>query len=91
MDSIIKAENRIDIIAAGKLEQLLKEKMETTDGNLCIDFSDTNYICSVGLRTLLSTTKAMRKKGKDVILRGVNSQVMEVFEITGFSGIFKFE
>ena len=40
------------------------------------------YISSAGLRVLFSAQKTMNKQGK-MIVRNVNEDVMEVFEVTG--------
>ena len=57
---------------------------------LVLDFSALDYISSAGLRVLLSAQKTMSKQGS-MKLTGVNESVMEVFEITGFSGILTIE
>lgn len=88
---IIKTEERIDIVAARKLEDSLNQKVEAMDTDLCIDMSDTKYICSVGLRCLLSAAKTMNKKNKKLIIKSVTPQVKEIFDVTGFSDIFNFE
>ena len=57
---------------------------------LVIDFSETEYISSAGLRVLLSTQKAMNKQGK-MTVTGVNDVIMEIFEVTGFTDILTIE
>ena len=60
----------------------------TTDGvkSLVLDFEKVEYISSAGLRVLLSTQKIMNKQG-EMKLINVNSDIMEIFEVTGFSDI----
>ena len=53
---------------------------------LVIDFTETEYISSAGLRVLLSAQKTMNKQGS-MIVTGVNDVIMEIFEVTGFVDI----
>ena len=57
---------------------------------LVFDFSEVEYISSAGLRVLLAAQKVMNRQGSMKLI-GVSSEVMEVFEITGFSDILTIE
>ena len=57
---------------------------------LIFDLKDLEYISSAGLRVLLSAQKVMNKQGK-MVVRNVNEDVMEVFDITGFIDILTIE
>ena len=80
---------RLDTTTAPELDAALKEALPGVK-ELVLDFSALDYISSAGLRVLLSTQKIMSKQGS-MKLTGVNEGVMEVFEITGFSGILTIE
>ena len=45
---------------------------------------------SAGLRVLLSAQKVMSKQGS-MVVKNVNEQIMEVFEVTGFTDILTIE
>ena len=79
----IKVEGRLDTITAPKLEAELKSSISGVT-TLTFDFSNLEYISSAGLRVLLSAQKVMKKQGS-MVVRNVNSTVMEIFEVTGFS------
>ena len=80
---------RLDTVTAPELESVLKEiPAEVT--KLVLDFKELEYISSAGLRVLLSAQKAMNKQGK-MVIRNVCPDIMEVFEITGFSDILTIE
>ncbi|MCR5797966.1 MAG: STAS domain-containing protein [Eubacterium sp.] len=80
---------RLDTSTAPELETIILDSIEgITD--LVIDFKDLVYISSAGLRVLLSTQKKMNKQGK-MVIKNVDDDVMEVFEITGFTDILTFE
>lgn len=85
----IKLEGRLDTITAPKLEAELKSSISGVT-TLTFDFSNLEYISSAGLRVLLSAQKVMKKQGS-MVVRNVNSTVMEIFEVTGFSDFLTIE
>ena len=85
----IKVEGRLDTITAPKLEAELKSSISGVT-TLTFDFSNLEYITSAGLRVLLSAQKVMKKQGS-MVVRNVNSTVMEIFEVTGFSDFLTIE
>ncbi|MCQ2456266.1 MAG: STAS domain-containing protein [Clostridia bacterium] len=80
---------RLDTTSAPELEAEIASMPDVTD-SLVLDFSELEYISSAGLRVLLAAQKKMNVKGK-MTLTGVNEDVMDVFEITGFSDILTIE
>ena len=81
----VAIEGRLDTTTAPALEEELQNSMEGLE-ELDFDFSALEYISSAGLRVLLSAQKIMNKQGK-MQIRNVNSDIMDVFEITGFTDI----
>lgn len=83
----IALEGRLDTTTAPQLEAEL-----TLDGvsELTFDFAKLDYISSAGLRVLLAAQKTMNKQGT-MKIANVNADIMEVFEITGFSDILTIE
>lgn len=57
--------------------------------NVVLDVSDLEYVSSAGLRVILGLKK--RCKGKSFKIVGANSDVMSVFDMTGFSEIMDIE
>ena len=76
---------RLDTTTAPELEEALKESMDGIS-ELVIEFTETEYISSAGLRVLLSAQKTMNKQG-NMVVTGVNDVIMEIFEVTGFVDI----
>lgn len=91
MEKIIKTAQRIDAMAVKDFEAEMNEAVNIEDVALVVDMDDTVYICSSGLRIFLSTQKKLRAKGCSMIIKNVKPQIMEIFEVTGFSGILTFE
>ena len=89
----MKNENSLTLILTGRLDTATSPELESEikasiDGitSLKLDFIRLQYIASAGLRVLLSAQKIMNRQG-EMIVCGVNDEVMEIFEITGFSDI----
>lgn len=79
---------RLDTTTAPELEAEIKKLDGITE--FVLDFAELEYISSAGLRVLLTAQKVMNKQGK-MVLKNVNSDVNEVFEITGFSDFLTVE
>ena len=77
---------RLDTTTAPELEAQLRALLPDTSA-LVLDFSALDYISSAGLRVLLVAQKEMNKKKGRMTLVHVNSDVMEVLEMTGFTDI----
>ena len=85
----IKLSGRLDTNSSPALEAELKKSVNGVK-ELIFDFSEVEYISSAGLRILLAAQKVMNRQGSMKLI-GVNADVMEVFEITGFSDILTIE
>jgi anti-sigma B factor antagonist len=85
----VAVEGRLDTVTATEFENTL-DGMLSGVSLLALDMTHLDYISSAGLRVLLKLQKKMVTQGK-MKLFGVNEVVMEVLEITGFSGILNIE
>ena len=82
---VIGLEGRLDTTTAPQLESELKTSLNGIS-ELTFDFSKLEYISSAGLRVLLSAQKVMNSQGT-MKITNVAPEIMEVFEITGFTDI----
>ena len=80
---------RLDTTTAPELDKTINEDIADAK-NLVLDFKALEYISSAGLRVLLGAQKKMQKIGSMKLLN-VREEVMEVFEMTGFSDILTIE
>jgi anti-sigma B factor antagonist len=91
-----KEDKKLTIKLGGKLDTNtspeLDSKMNELEGmeEVIIDMKELDYISSAGLRVLLSMQKVMNKQGKMTIIN-VCENVMDIFEVTGFSDILDIE
>ena len=88
-ETIIRIVGRLDTITAPALDKAINEDIGDTR-NLILDMKSLEYISSAGLRVLLGAQKKMQKIGSMKVVN-VCEEVMEVFEITGFSDILTIE
>lgn len=85
----IKISGRLETVTAPKLEEELKTSLQGVK-TLIMDLEELEYISSAGLRVLFSAQKTMNKQGR-MIVRNVNEDVMEVFEVTGSVDVLTIE
>ena len=86
---ILSLEGRLNTANASELGTLLSGSLDgITD--LVFDFSELEYISSAGLRVLLSTQKRMNSRGS-MKITGASSNIIEIFDITGFTDFFTIE
>ena len=88
---VVRTIPRIDTVTAPKFEEEVKALFAEKKTNLVFDLEDTVYVSSAGLRVFLFAQKKVNAAGGSMVLRNVKPQVMEIFEVTGFSGILTFE
>ncbi len=81
----LQIEGRIDTKTAPELETVIQTSLADVS-ELIIDLADTVYISSSGLRVLLIAQKQMNKQGEMSVIH-VNNDLMEIFEVTGFTDI----
>lgn len=79
-------EGRIDTKTSPELEKVLRAALTPEITELIFDLSDTVYISSAGLRVLLFAQKRMNQQGTMQVTQ-VNDDLMEIFEVTGFTNV----
>ena len=86
---VIELANRIDVSSSPELEKLFGQLLDNGQDAILCDFSKTEYISSMGLRVFLSTLKRTVKTGGQLSLCCLNPGVMEIFDMTGLTGLFQ--
>jgi len=83
---VVSVIGRLDTITSPQLQTALTDAFEAAE-KIELDFAGVDYVSSAGLRVLLFGQKTAQASSKTMALVNVSSEVMEVFEITGFSGM----
>ncbi len=90
---IDKDGSRMTMAVTGAIDTITSVELDARKGELdginelLLDISGVDYISSAGLRTLLTFEQIMEDKG-GMKIKGVCSNVMDIFEITGFTEMF---
>lgn len=78
---------RIDTATAPEFSEYLKAVLPGVE-HLILDLEAVDYISSAGLRAILFAQKTMNAQG-DMKVAHVCSDIMETFELTGFTDILE--
>jgi len=87
---ILTLEGRLDTTTAGQLQDVLIPEFDTNK-TIRLDFKGMEYVSSAGLRVVLQAEKTAKAKGGSMILCNVSADILEVFEMTGFSDLLTIE
>ena len=82
-------DGRLDTMTSPELEEDLTASIEGVE-TLIFDLEKLEYISSAGLRVLLWAQKTMNAQGEMKVLN-VQSDIMDVFTITGFADVLTIE
>ena len=86
---VIEIEGRLDTTTAPLLDKTINDNIEGVKA-LILDMKELKYISSAGLRVLLSAQKKMQKIGAMKVIN-VCEEIMEIFDMTGFTDILSIE
>lgn len=87
----IRTTKKLDAERAALLDESLKHALADGETVLTINMDETTYICSAGLRAIISAQKKINRLRGSMVLCNVKPQIMEIFEVTGFGGALTFE
>jgi anti-sigma B factor antagonist len=87
--TVLAITGSVDSLTAEKLTAVLTEHVAAGSVRLVADFKAVDYTSSAGLRSLLGALKDSRRQGGDLRLAAVQSSVLRVLSISGFTSIIK--
>ena len=85
---VVTVSGRLDGIYSSNFANQVGELITGTNPKILIDFTDIDFVTSAGLRALLMLLKKAKATGGVFALCGVNDQVREVLDISGFTAMF---
>ena len=90
METVYQGKERIDGSNSPQVQDEINALLDGGATDVGVDLIDTKYISSAGLRVLLSAQKKMNRQGS-MVVRHSNPDIMEIFDVTGFSDILTLE
>ena len=87
---VIALEGRLDTNTSPELESFVQGLYDKRVNDIIVDLSDCSFVSSAGLRVIVAMQKHAAVGGS-LVFRGVQPEVMEVFQMTGFDNILTFE
>lgn len=101
MEATIRKENdhqvtlildgRLDTSVTQQTEKEVEPLFEYQDCEVVIDCSRLDYISSSGLRMMMAINQRCRANRCDIVVKGLQEKVYDVFMTTGFVHLFKFK
>ncbi len=86
--SILEIIGRLDATNSGSLEEQIVNSINNGNHKFVADLNQLEYISSAGLRVFLAVAKKLSNTGY-IHLCCMQPQVKDVFEMSGFTAIFK--
>ncbi len=88
---ILAVAGQLDTRTALDFEKEIQAIINGEDKEVVFDVEELTYVSSAGLRLILTLQKGMTAKGGTLVIRNVQPDIMEIFNITGFSSILTLE
>jgi len=82
----IALEGKLSVNSSSQLQDMLIPAFDEAS-EVVLDFAELIYVSSAGLRVLLVGDETATKKGGSMRLTNVSQDIMEVFDMTGFTSI----
>lgn len=86
---VVRVVGRLDQTLNASLEQTLSGLLADRHVHLIVDLTETSYINSGGLRTLVSAWRKVSREGGSLRLCGLSPRLQEIFAMVGFDQVFE--
>ncbi len=86
---VLAFEGKLDTQTSPDAQQQLNRLIEEGENRFLVNFEKLDYISSAGLRVLLAAAKQLKGIDGELRICSLNEVVREVFDISGFTTIFK--
>lgn len=86
--TVLRLKGRMDVVTAPDFERTCERLIQGGEKLIVLDLGVLDYISSAGLRSILGVDKKIRAQGGKLALCCLKGMVKEVFQISGFAGMF---
>ena len=83
----VNLSGRLDLLGAQDIDMKFTALTATKNAPILVDISEVTFLASLGIRTLLSSAKAVSMRGGLMVLCNPQPNVMEVLEASGVSSL----
>lgn len=87
--SVLALTGRLDTTNYGELEKKINELIASNEIKIIVDCHNLDYVSSSGLRIFLMGLKKINAANGRFVLCGLQDNIKEIFEISGFSSVFE--
>lgn len=87
--TIVIPRGRLDGTANTSLAECLQTLASKPEPRLLIDLAGVSFMASAGLRVIMTALKTVNAAGGMLVICSVQKPVREVFDVTGFTGLFQ--
>lgn len=83
----VNLSGRLDVLGAQAIDMKFTALTATQKALVLVDISEVSFLASLGMRTLLSSAKALSNRGGHMVLYKPQSNVLDVLETSGVSSL----
>jgi len=83
----VNLSGRLDILGAQAIDMKFHALTATQSAPFLVDISDVSFLASLGMRTLLSSAKAVAMRGGLMVLYNPQPEVLDALEVAGVSDL----
>jgi len=87
---VLLIKGRLDAISSVDVEKQIFNYISEGHHNLVLNFSEVDYLSSVGMRLLLRTTKKLKMLSGKLVVCEINTNVMDILKMSGFDHVIEF-
>jgi anti-sigma B factor antagonist len=86
--SVVTVSGRVDSNTAPTFEGALKNVIEEGQRNVILELGGVEFMSSAGLRGMVSSLKACKSGGGELVLATPSGRVVEVMQLAGLTSLF---
>lgn len=86
-ETVISLSGQLDTLTSAEFEKVVAEILKENPEKVVLNGAELTYISSAGLRLLLTLQKGMKSRNGCFHLKNIRPEIMEIFNLTGFSSI----
>jgi anti-sigma B factor antagonist len=87
--AVLRLRGYLDAHTAADFEGAIQQKLDAGCVRIAVDCAGLSYISSAGLGVFMSFIEELREKDGDIRIGGLLPKVRQVFDILGFTEIFR--